>query len=95
MILPAGRGSGPGDASLARELPGTGSKVSARVQSDATWLAGFAAGPRQFADKSAPTRNCGDRYSPGTNRKTPSVCSATSFSLKRCGRYSPFTNALA
>ncbi|POP73445.1 hypothetical protein CXB37_22730 [Pseudomonas syringae pv. syringae] len=100
MILPAGRRS-----ELVRELPGTGSQTSDLGCARCTARGGFTVGSRQFANKFAPTpsgqkphclarrREC--RYAPGTSRKTPSVCSATSFSLKRCGKYSPFTKALA
>ncbi|RMM18656.1 hypothetical protein ALQ82_01144, partial [Pseudomonas syringae pv. pisi] len=49
-LLPGGRGS-----ELVRELSGTDSETVTYGTSGTTEVAGFAAGPRQFANKFAPT----------------------------------------
>ncbi|MCI3947813.1 Urea carboxylase/amidolyase [Pseudomonas syringae] len=84
LILPGGRGS-----ELVREDIGPNALFLGAVpaSSRASSL------PRISAPFRARRREC--FYAPGTNRNTPSVCSTTSFSLKRCGTYSPLTNALA
>ncbi|KWT06019.1 hypothetical protein AL047_22360 [Pseudomonas syringae pv. broussonetiae] len=47
--------SGPGDASLVRELPGTGSKTSCLGAPDTNKMAGFGSASQPIADESAPT----------------------------------------
>ncbi|OPE62132.1 hypothetical protein BTW15_01995 [Pseudomonas syringae pv. tomato] len=50
-------GSGPGDASLVRELPGTGSKAGTHGTSDATEVACFGAASQPFANKRSVARS--------------------------------------
>ncbi|KAA8718923.1 hypothetical protein F4W70_01335 [Pseudomonas cannabina] len=63
-LLPVGRGSGPGDVSFVREGLRSGPEFSCLGCVWHTEAVGFAAGSRQFADKSAPTTSEGLRSGP-------------------------------